>query len=299
MNQYRIMLLGGSGQLGSELLPLIRKMGKVDAPSRREVDAEDASMVLASLKSLKPELIINAAAYTAVDLAETYCDRALRLNAKLPALLAAWSAENGCRLVHYSSDYTLAGTGDSPQDEAKDMKPLSWYGRTKADGDIAINKSGAHALILRTSWVYSTHHHNFFRRIIELSRQRTLLKVIDDQIGVPTPADWLAKTTVRLLQTPIESLPANINCVPSGFVSWYGFATKIIEELRARNVAILTTNIEPISSDDLQQPAQRPKNSRLDNTKLKNILGECPEHWEELFTPVIGAYLPALINQSK
>ena len=234
-------------------------------------------------------MVINAAAYTYVDLAEKNRQEALALNAYLPETLAGWCKDNCARLLHFSSDYVLSGIDKDIQDETSIPKPLNWYGETKIRGDLAIKDSGANALILRTSWVYSSHHHNFLLSIIRQAFSKQEMVVVDDQIGTPTPAHWLANVGCICLKRWNEGMPRLINAVPSGSVSWYGFANAILSCLTQQGYKIQTHNVKRISSNAINQAAQRPKNSRLDNRLLSEFIGEAIDNWDD--------FLQGLVNQ--
>lgn len=285
----RIALLGSSGQLGSEFLSLLD--GKVDliAPKRKEIDLFDLNNLEKWLSKTAPDVVINAAAYTSVDLAEKNRHEALALNAHLPETLACWCKYNRARLLHFSSDYVLSGIDKDIQDETTLPDPLNWYGETKIMGDFAIKNSGANALVLRTSWVYSTHHNNFLLTIMRQAFSKREMVVVNDQIGTPTPAHWLANVGCSCLKRWNQNMPRLINAVPSGFVSWHGFANAILSCLSRQGYKIQTHNVKSISSNSINQPAQRPKNSKLDNQLLSEFMGEAIDSWDD--------FLQELVNQ--
>lgn len=283
-----ILLLGGSGQLGFELQKRLTEQGSLIAPSRKELDLCSSRNLSLFLYRHRPDIIVNAAAYTAVDAAENERELSKTLNSDVPRYLANWSASNQSFLLHYSSDYTLAGSGDAPQSEAEVMRPLNWYGYTKSLGDEAILQSGCQCLILRTSWVYSGHHHNFLRSIINKAETQDTLSVVDDQYGTPTPADWLAQTSVTLLDNIHDQMPKLINAVPSGYTSWFGFAEKILNTLKERQHPVKVERIIPLATSDLQQPARRPLNSRLQNGLLTKHLGSAINFWDDYVDAVTG-----------
>src|SRR5690554_6736381 len=201
----KILVTGGSGQVGFELRRSLCLLGNVLAPTRQELDLANPKAVDHWLAQYRPDLIVNAAAYTAVDRAEEEPELARRLNAELPGQLAEYSAERGQRLVHYSSDYVYSGSGDSPWHESDAPGPLSVYGQTKLEGDRAIQASGGEHLIFRTSWVYGARGHNFMKTMLRLGRERDTLKVVSDQIGAPTPARLIAQVTALALHGVFSS----------------------------------------------------------------------------------------------
>lgn len=276
----KIALLGSSGQLGSEFIYLIDGKVNLIAPKRNEIDLLDLDRVESWLKKTSPDVIINAAAYTDVDLAEENRQEALVINAYLPKTLARWCKDNSARLLHFSSDYVLSGIDKDFQDEQTLPRPLNWYGETKNMGDLNIKNSGANALILRTSWVYSTHHHNFLLSIMRQAFSSPEIIVVDDQIGTPTPAHWLGNVGLTCLKHWNLNMPKLINAVPSGCVSWHGFAKAIVSCLSYQGYKIRTENIKPISSNSINQVATRPKNSKLDNRLLSEFLGEKIDNWD-------------------
>ncbi len=284
----KILLLGGSGQLGSEFVRLLASDNDILSPERAQLDLSKLTELPARLDALAPDIIINAVAFTHVDMAEKEKKTALCLNAEMPKTVALWCKVNDSRLLHFSSDYTLGGKGKAPQGEDSDLAPLNWYGSTKAAGDQAIFESHCSALILRTSWVYSAHHKNFMLSIIKQAFTSGTLSVVDDQIGTPTPADWLAKIGILCLNRPWCLTPRLLNAVPSGFVSWCGFAEAIIAELKKQKVQIKADKVRPLLSNKLIQLAKRPKNSRLDNTALINYLGLRIPHWHELMPGLVA-----------
>lgn len=288
----KILITGGNGQVGFELQRQFCLLGTVLAPTRQELDLADAAAVDKWLEAHQPELIVNAAAYTAVDKAEEEPELARRLNAELPAQLAEYSAERGQWLVHYSSDYVYPGSGQMPWQEQDATGPLSVYGQTKLEGDQAVQTSGCAHLIFRTSWVYSARGHNFMKTMLRLGREREALKVVSDQIGAPTPARLIAQVTALALHkglTPHPShltphIPAGIyHLAPSGETSWQGFAQEIFRQATAlgEELAITPEGVAAIPTAEYPTPAQRPLNSRLCCNRLEKALGITLPSWEE------------------
>jgi dTDP-4-dehydrorhamnose reductase len=285
----RILLLGRNGQLGWELQRALAPLGEVlacghDAPGELQADFARPETLAPLIRRLQPGLIVNAAAHTAVDLAESEPERARALNATAPGLIAREAAAQGALLVHYSSDYVFDGSGDAPRDEEAATGPLSVYGRTKLEGEALVRASGCRHLILRTSWVHAARGGNFARTMLRLAAEREALAVISDQIGAPTGADLLADVTAQLLPRwqAEPALGGTYHCVASGETSWHGYACHVIEWARARGVAlkVAAEAVRPIPSSGYPTPARRPLNSRLDTRKLRAAFGLRLPPWQ-------------------
>ena len=286
-----IAILGASGQVGSEFVSLLKDDTNLVAPSSNQLDLAEVEQIYSWLDRKRPTVIINAAAFTDVDGAENKRQEALALNAQLPSALASWCGFNHARLLHFSSDYVFSGDEASVMNETVTPSPLNWYGKTKAMGDKFILDSEVNALILRSSWIYSEHHKNFLLSIIRQAQQEKKITVVYDQIGTPTPANWLAKVGLCLLNKWQKPPKKIINAVPNGFVSWYGFATSIISYLDTRGLQTQNECVEPISSESLCQAAKRPKNSKLDNRYLSQHLNYEVDNWDDLMHAVIDKFL--------
>ena len=279
----KIFLTGANGQVGFELERQLCLLGDVLAPRRQELDLANEQAVAAWLEANRPELIVNAAAYTAVDKAESEPQLARRLNAGLPGQLAGYAADEGVPLVHYSSDYVYPGNGDQPWQEHDSTAPLSVYGQTKLEGDQAIEASGCRYLIFRTSWVYSARGNNFMKTMLRLGREREALSVVADQIGAPTPARLIAQVTGLALEQRMPS--GAYHLAPRGETSWHGFACEIFRLALAQGeaLAIQPINVAAIPTTEYPTPAQRPLNSRLSLDKLETALGcELPDWKQQL-----------------
>lgn len=303
----KILITGGSGQVGFELQRHLCLLGYLLAPSRKELDLADASAVEACLEREQPDLIVNAAAYTAVDKAEEEPELARQLNAELPAQLAAYSAARGQWLIHYSTDYVYPGSGSRPWREGDPTDPPNTYGQSKLEGDLAVQQSGCRHLIFRTSWVYSARGHNFLRTMLRLGRERESLKVVNDQVGAPTPARLIAQVTALALhRLPLAAEPEAtsppdeadrlqglFHLAPRGETSWHGFACEIFHQaagLGAR-LALRPGAVEPIPSSAYPTPARRPLNSRLDCGALEAALGVSLPSWQEQLALTLGELL--------
>jgi len=278
----KLLLLGKGGQVGWELQRSLAPLGEVialdfDSPAPLLADFSKPETLAATVRAVRPDVIVNAAAHTAVDKAESEPEFARTLNATAPAVLAREAASLGAWLVHYSTDYVFDGSGSAPRAEDAPTAPLSVYGRTKLEGEEAIRSSGCKHLILRTSWVYAARGGNFAKTMLKLAAERDKLTVIDDQYGAPTGADLLADITAlclhRVQQRP--ELSGTYHAVAAGETTWHGYATHVIEWARARGHAIKVAAdaIAAVPTTAFPTPAKRPLNSRLDTTKLRSAFG--------------------------
>jgi dTDP-4-dehydrorhamnose reductase len=297
----KILLLGCDGQVGWELQRSLQPLGEVVALDFRSTDhAADFSQpaaLAATVAAVRPDLIVNAAAHTAVDKAESEPALAQAINADSPGVLARSAAATGAWLVHYSTDYVFDGSGSEPRDEEAATGPLSVYGRTKLDGEMQIRASGCRHLILRTSWVYAARGGNFARTMLRLAASRTELNVIDDQIGAPTGADLLADLTALMVRAARAQpgLAGTYNAVAAGATSWHGYARFVIESARARGVALTlpAAALLPIPTSAYPTPAPRPLNSRLDTHKLRERFDVHLPLWESGVRRMLDEILPA------
>jgi dTDP-4-dehydrorhamnose reductase len=300
----RILLTGAGGQVGGALLPRLQRFGTVIAVGADALDFAEPKRVGTALDRLAPELIINPAAYTAVDKAETERDLAMVVNATAPGIIARWAAAHAVPLIHFSTDYVFSGDGERPWREEDEAAPLSVYGATKLAGDAAVQATGGPSLILRTSWVYAAQGKNFLRTIARLASERAELRVVADQVGAPTSATLLADTVTSMVAGGLDRLREHcdeahglVHVAASGETSWHGFACAIVEGLRARGVALAVERIVAIRTDEYPTPARRPHNSRLDLTRLRQIFGYTPLTWQAALAPeldVLAAELLAL-----
>jgi dTDP-4-dehydrorhamnose reductase len=285
----RILLTGTSGQVGGALLPLLRGVHEVLAPNRAEFDLSDLTALGAALDRFNADLMINPAAYTVVDPAEDEPELAFRINAEAPAALAHWAARHHVPLVHFSTDYVFDGSGETPWREEDRCRPLSSYGRSKWEGEKAIQASGAPHLIIRTSWVYAAHGSNFLSTMARLAREREELRVVADQFGAPTSARSIAESLATIL-APSASVAelgnrfaaahGLVHLANSGTTTWHGFACAIIEGLKATGQAIKAKTVHAIATTDFSTKAMRPSNSRMDLSRLREIFGVSPPPWD-------------------
>jgi dTDP-4-dehydrorhamnose reductase len=285
----RLLLLGKNGQVGWELQRALAPLGELvacdfDSPGDERADFTAPGSLVALVDRVRPDVIVNAAAHTAVDKAESEPELARTINATAPGVLAREAAARGALLVHYSTDYVFDGSGSQPRDESAPTAPLSVYGRTKLEGEQAIQASRCRHLILRTSWVYAARGGNFAKTMLRLAAERDALNVIDDQVGAPTGAELLADVTahaaMRLVHEP--ALGGLYHCVAGGETSWYGYARHVVEAARAagRPVKVATDAVRPIRTAAYPTPAARPLNSRLATHKLQRAFGLVLPPWQ-------------------
>lgn len=278
----KILLLGANGQVGWELQRSLAPLGEVHAADRAQADLEQPDSLRRLVAQVQPDVIVNAAAHTAVDRAESEPERARGINAEAPGLLAQLAAERGAWLVHYSTDYVFDGSGTRPWTEDDATGPLSVYGRTKLAGEDAIRASGAKHLIFRTSWVYASRGGNFARTMLRLGAERETLRVIDDQIGAPTGADLIADVTAHALRQALaRGVTGTFHLAPAGQTSWHGYAQFVFDAARRLkpDLPLKVQAVEAIPTTAYPTPAQRPLNSRLDTNRLRSTFGLHLPHW--------------------
>lgn len=285
----KILLFGKGGQVGWELQRSLAPLGELVAldfdSTEHHADFTRPAALAATVRAVAPDVIVNAAAHTAVDKAESEPELAATLNAEAPRVLAAEAAARGAWLVHYSTDYVFDGSGDAPRDEDAPTGPLSVYGRTKLEGEQHIRASGCRHLILRTSWVYAARGGNFARTMLKLAAERDELKVIDDQWGAPTGADLLADVTAHALRACREqpALAGTYHAVAGGETTWHRYACLVIEWARAQGlpVKVAPDAVRAVPTSAFPTPARRPLNSRLDTRRLGAAFGLALPHWEQ------------------
>jgi dTDP-4-dehydrorhamnose reductase len=286
----RVLLLGCNGQVGWELQRALAPLGEVlacdfDTPAPWRADFGDPPSLVDLVRRAAPEVIVNAAAHTAVDKAESEPARARALNAEAPALLAREAASRGAWLLHFSTDYVYDGSGQQPRDESATPAPLSVYGLTKLEGDQAIVASGCRHLILRTSWVYAARGGNFARTMLRLAAERDELRVIDDQHGSPTGAELLADVAAIALRQAMArpALGGLYHCVAGGHTNWHAYACHVIDWARAHGVPLRLARegIVAVPTSAYPTPARRPLNSRLDCSRLESTFGLRLPPWQQ------------------
>lgn len=298
----KILLFGKSGQLGWELQRSLSPLGELVAldTSSRELcgDFTRLNDIEKTVGRVAPDVIVNAAAYTAVDKAESEPEHVRAINVLAPAALASEAAKLGAWLVHYSTDYVFDGSGNKPWNEADSVGPLNVYGKTKLEGEAAIISSGCSYLIFRTSWVFAARGENFAKKILRLAQERDRLTIVDDQVGAPTGAELLADVTAHAVRMALKNpeLMGLYHLVATGETSWYGYARFVLDFARQAGMTLQTApeNLVPVPSSAFSCPAARPKNSRLNTIKLESAFGLKLTQWEagvaRMLTEILETY---------
>lgn len=286
----KILLFAGNGQLGQELLRALSVLGHVVTTTRsgllsdgepcEAADFNHPDTLPALLDRIQPAIVVNAAAYTAVDRAESDRDAAWRVNAEAPGLIARWCAAAGATLVHYSTDYVFDGQGVRPYREDDPTDPLNIYGASKYAGENAVRSAGGRHLIFRTAWVYASHSTNFLRTMLRVGAERDVLNVVADQFGTPTPAAMIADVTTQALAHP-GGLSGTWHLTALGGTSWHGFAEAIFDAAVERGVLARAPKVLAIEAAEYPTPARRPAYSRLDVSKLQSEFGIALPTWRD------------------
>jgi dTDP-4-dehydrorhamnose reductase len=288
----KVLLFGKNGQVGWELQRTLAPLGELIALDRAGIgehcgDLSNLKGIAETIRKVEPDMIVNAAAYTAVDKAESELELAKLINTDAPGTMAQEAAKLGCWLIHYSTDYVHDGSGNKSWKESDPTAPLNNYGQTKLAGERVIKQSGCNHILFRTSWVYGIHGNNFAKTMLHLAKERDQLLVIDDQVGVPTSAELIANVTARVLTQLADhnasqtALSGIYNLVPSGEISWCEYARFVIEHARNKGEEFKVQQIKPIPTSAYSTPAKRPLNSRLDTHKLSEIFAIKLPHWQE------------------
>lgn len=277
----KILLIGRNGQVGRQLSRTLAPLGDLTAMGRTELDLRDAGQVAEMVHGLRPDVIVNAAAYTAVDKAESEREIAFSVNAVAVGELARHAVRLGALLVHYSTDYVFDGEKPEPYVEDDLPNPINAYGASKLAGELAITTSGCRHLILRTSWVFGPHGSNFVLTMLRAARERPELRVVDDQVGAPTSSPAIARATAQILGGRPEGV---YHMSAAGRTSWCAFAREILRR------AGLSTPVVPIRSEEFAAAARRPRNSLLDNRRLRETFGIALVPWQEQLAEVMAAH---------
>ncbi|MDF1629704.1 MAG: dTDP-4-dehydrorhamnose reductase [Alcanivoracaceae bacterium] len=292
----RVLLFGRNGQVGWELQHSLAPLGELIALDRQGEDGLCGDLgnlpgLTNTLDTLQPDIIVNAAAYTAVDKAEQEAESAHLINAQAPQRMAQWAAKTGALLVHYSTDYVFDGSGDAPYSEDAPAAPANVYGQTKLAGEKAIQESGCRYLIFRTSWVYAARGNNFMRTMLRLGAAREQLDIVCDQIGGPTPARLVAEITAQSLRDNLAS--GLYHLTTSNHTSWHGFAQEIFRQAgeAGARLAINVDQVRPIPSSEYPVVAKRPLNSRLSVDKIQSALGIQLPEWQSQLRLTLNDYL--------
>ncbi len=282
----KLLLLGGNGQVGRELRRSLAPLGELQVATREGAgtdlvaDFERADAVAELVRRNAPDVVVNAAAYTAVDRAENESAAAFRINAEAPAAIAHACATAGVLLLHYSTDYVFDGQATRPYREDDATAPLGVYGASKLAGEQHIRASGARHAIVRTAWVYAAHSANFLRTMLRLAAERDELRVVADQVGAPTPAAWIADATATMLHRGIEH-SGTWHLTQAGETSWHGFASAIMDEAHALGLLARKPAVLPLTTADYPTPARRPAYSVLDTTRMRGDFGIVPPDWRD------------------
>jgi len=282
------LLFGKGGQVGWELQRSLAPLGElvVLSPSSQDLcgDFTHLEGIARTVRTVAPDIIVNAAAHTAVDRAENEPELSRTINALAPGVLAQEATRSGAWLIHYSTDYVFDGSGDTPRLETDPAGPLSVYGTTKLEGEETIRATGCRHLIFRTSWVYGARGGNFAKTMLRLARERDRLTVVNDQIGAPTGADLLADVTAHAIRTALQrpEVSGLYHLVAGGETSWHGYAGFVIDFARQAglDIKVAPVAIQPVPTSAFPSPARRPQNSRLDTHKLQNTFGLYLPHWQ-------------------
>ena len=304
-----ILLTGVNGQVGHELSVFLPQLGRLTSLTRQQLDLSKPDEVRRVVRAVKPNLIVNPAAYTAVDKAESEEQLARDINARAPGVLAEEAKRIGALLVHYSTDYVFDGMKHSPYVEEDSTNPQNVYGRTKLEGELAVHESGAAHLIFRTAWVYGPHGRNFFLTILRLATQREELKIVNDQVGAPTSSKEIARATAKILEGiyasgPSPSFPSHMSGVyhmnAAGETNWFEFAKAILERAErmdsalpwfaaaTNNSPLVARRVLPIPTKEYPTPARRPAYSVLSNAKLGRTFHLQLPHWQSQLDSVFS-----------
>lgn len=283
MRDRKVLIFGRVGQVGWELRHTLACLGQVTAVDYPEVDFSSADSIRAAVRAVAPALMVNAAAYTAVDKAEIEPDLAMAINGSAPGVLAEEAKRLGCTLVHYSTDYVFDGTKQGQYVETDAPNPLNVYGRTKLAGDEAIKAVGGDYLILRTSWVYGARGNNFLLTMLQLAKEKAELRIVDDQIGSPTTSECIAQATADILAQALRPSAGGLegrsgiyNLTCAGETSWFGFAKEFLSG-RGGSAA---PKLIPIPTSEFPRPAKRPANSRLLCRRVEETFGVVMPDWK-------------------
>lgn len=285
----KILLAGINGQLGQELHPMLVKLGDVTWVDRETLDLSQPDMIRQVIAEVKPDLIVNACAYTAVDKAESEPDLAMAVNGSGVGILAAEALKLGARLIHVSTDYVFDGSQSHPYQETDPTNPIGVYGKSKLAGEEAIQQVGGDYIIVRTAWVYGVGGvGNFVKTMLRLGSSRDELRVVTDQVGSPTWTKDLAEAIVCMIQNSPES--GIYHYTNSGVCSWYDFAIAIFEEAKALGFPLQVQRVVPITTAEYPTPAKRPAYSVLSHRKISAVIGTHPPHWRQSLRLMLKDY---------
>jgi dTDP-4-dehydrorhamnose reductase len=288
----RVLVTGVTGQIGGALVRRLQGLGTLIPVDKTILDFTKLSAIAETLDRIAPDLVINPAAYTAVDKAEDEPNLAMCINGEAPGIIGRWAMRHDVPLIHFSTDYVYAGTDETPWREDDQTYPLSVYGLSKLAGENEIRQSGCCFLIVRTCWVYGAQGKNFLRTITRLAQGRKQLRVVSDQVGAPTSAALIADAVSGMIVDGLDCLrnrsaQANglVHVAASGETSWHGFACAIVEGLKLRGIPLAAEEVIPIGTDECPTRAKRPRNSRIDLTRLQSVFGVRPRYWRTALEP--------------
>ncbi|WP_088242824.1 dTDP-4-dehydrorhamnose reductase [Calothrix rhizosoleniae] len=286
-----ILLIGSNGQVGQELRQILPAYGNIIPVTRPIIDLGQPESLEPVVQEYQPQIIINAAAYTAVDKAESEPELALAINGTAPGILAAAAKKLGAFLIHISTDYVFDGKHSSPYGENHPTNPLSVYGKTKLAGEEAIRELGSNYIILRTAWVYGTYgKSNFVKTMLRLAAERPEIRVVADQIGSPTWAKDIAGAIAQIVSQLTPEMTGIYHYTNSGVASWYDFALSIFEEAQQQGFPLRVERVVPITTSDYPTPAQRPGYSVLDCARIAAVLGNYPPHWRQSLRKMLAEF---------
>jgi dTDP-4-dehydrorhamnose reductase len=288
-----ILITGSTGQVGGELVRLLAPLGEIHAPTRAELDLADPDSIRKLVRELRPRWIVNPAAHTAVDRAETERDTAFAINAIAPGVLGEEAQKIGAAVLHYSTDYVFAGTGTKPYVETDATGPLGVYGASKLAGEQALAASGAAHLIFRTSWVYGATGKNFLLTVLRVARDKKEMSIVADQYGAPTWSRELARMAVAVLSKAPNADSARAfqgiyHAAGKGETTWFGFAQEALRLRRLAEPEVTFADLLPIPTSAYPTPAKRPENSRMDCSKLKAAFNFEFQPWEQALAQVLS-----------
>jgi dTDP-4-dehydrorhamnose reductase len=294
----RILITGTTGQVGHALQEVLRGRGQILAPTRSDFDLSNPNSLVERLDALEPTLIINSAAYTAVDRAEDEVELAFRVNAEAPTVIAHWASRHRVPFVQFSTNYVFSGVRDDrPWREDDPCEPLSVYGKSKLKGELSVREAGGAHLIARTSWVYAAVGNNFVRTIFKLAQEKIELRVVSDQLGTPTSAKSLAWALKSVLPDDVGEMSAAFSKVGgilhianAGSTSRHGFASSIVKGLRERGIELKVIDIVPTRTKDFSAKAVRPLDSRLDLTRLAGTFGINMPSWQQALSEELDEF---------
>ena len=289
----KILLIGVTGQVGQELRQTLPQIGEVIEVDRQSIDLTQPGQISAQIAEIKPDVIVNAAAYTAVDKSESEPETAMAINATAPKAIAIAAQEIGAKILHISTDYVFNGQHHTPYLETDQTDPLGVYGQSKLLGEIGVQENCQQHLIIRTAWVYGSRGHgNFVKTMLRLGAERTELKVVTDQIGSPTWSYDLALAITQLLSRSLtdESIKGTYHFTNSGVASWYDFALAIFAEAKELGFPLKIEQVVPITTAEFPTPTQRPAYSVLSKAKITAVFGSHPPYWRDSLVKMLGEW---------